>query len=261
MKRFLSLLMPAAVALTLCAGSAAAATNYYLKIDTIDGASVVKGHEKAIELSSFSWGVSNSGSFGGGGGGGSGKTSFSDLSWAQGVDQSVVGLFTGVASGKHFAKATLDVVKAGPQPLNFFRMDFFNNTLSSLQFSGGGDYLVASASLQSSKITMTYWPQLKDGTRGTPIIGSWDLAANAPAVFEGDINVLTGLFLSGGNLDLGGLPIQAPVPEPQTWALMGLGLLALCLRVKASGKRTSGPALHPHSRPANHDLAPQLGQG
>ena len=237
MKRFLSLLMPAALALTLISGPAAAATNYYLKIDSIDGASVDKGYEKAIELNAFSWGVSNSGSLGSGAG--SGKASFSDLSWTQGVDQSVVGLFTGVASGKHFAKATLNVVKSGVTPLNFFRMDFFGNTLSNLQISGGGDFPSASASLESTKITMTYWPQLKDGSRGTPIIGTWDLAANAPAVFEGDINVLTGLFLSGGNLDLGGLPIQAPVPEPQSWALMGLGLVALLWRVKATGKRAA----------------------
>lgn len=239
MKRLLSLFMPAALALTLFSGPAAAATNYYLKIDSIDGESVAKGYEKAIELNAFSWGVSNSGSLGGGGGG-SGKASFSDLSWTQLVDSSVVGLFTGVASGQHFAKATLNVVKAGATPLNYFRMDFFENTLSSLQISGGGDSPSASASLQSTKITMTYWPQLKDGSRGTPIIGSWNLAANAPSVFEGDINVLTGLFLSGGNLDLGGLPIQAPVPEPQTWALMGLGLVALLWRVKATGKRAAG---------------------
>ena len=247
MKRFLALLMPAALALTLFSGSAAAANDYYLKIDTIDGESTVKDHEKAIAISSFSWGVSNSGSLGGGGGG-SGKASFSDLSWSQSVDRSVVGLFTGVASGQHFAKATLDVVKAGAKPLNFFRMDFFNNTLSSLQIGGGGDFPVANASLQSTKITMTYWPQLGDGSLGKPIIGSWNLTTNAPTVFEGDINVLTGLFLSGGNLDLGGLPIQAPVPEPQSWALMGLGLLALCLRVKATGKRAAGPALLPALR-------------
>lgn len=244
MPRFLSLLMPAALALTLFSGSANAVPDYYLKIDTISGESTVKGHERAIELSSFSWGISSSS---GGGGGGAGKASFSDLSWTQGVDSSVVGLFTGVASGREFGKATLDVVKGGTRPLTFFRMDFFDSTLSSLQISGGGDLPIANASLRSGKITMTYWPQLKDGSLGGPIIGTWNLATNAPTVFEGDINALTGLFLSGGNVDLGGLPIPAPVPEPETWALMGLGLLALAwrLRFKATEKRSSGPALLP----------------
>ena len=41
-----------------------AGSDYLLKIKTIDGESKQKGHEKWIELQSWSWGESNAGSSG-----------------------------------------------------------------------------------------------------------------------------------------------------------------------------------------------------
>ena len=56
-----------------------AAVDYFLKIEGIEGESLQKGHEKQIEIMSFSWGESNTGSFAGNLGGGSGKVSMNDF--------------------------------------------------------------------------------------------------------------------------------------------------------------------------------------
>ena len=43
------------------------ATDYFLKLDGIDGESAQKGHENQIDLLSWTWGESNSGSSSDGG--------------------------------------------------------------------------------------------------------------------------------------------------------------------------------------------------
>jgi type VI secretion system secreted protein Hcp len=77
----------------------------FLKIDGITGES--QGGE--IELSSFSWGVSNTASSGTGGGGGTGKASFEDFSFTARVGKQSPLLFGAVAQGKHFPNAILTV--------------------------------------------------------------------------------------------------------------------------------------------------------
>ncbi len=58
------------------------ATDYFLKLEGIDGESEQKDHANEIELLSWSWGETNSGSAAGGGGQGSGKVDMQDFSFA-----------------------------------------------------------------------------------------------------------------------------------------------------------------------------------
>lgn len=223
MKRIATVL---ALGLSLWLGSAHAAVDYFLKVGDIDGEATQKDHENWIDVFSFSWGLSNASSGGGGAGGGTGKAVFSDFSWMQGLDSSVVPLFLAVASGQRFETATFDVVRTGDRSETFFQMIFGDASPNSLSLSGAGDDIFASASLGADMVTMRYRPQDERGGYGDWIEGTWDLRRNAPAVFSGDPNVLTGLLLAGPtsvriDADIG------VVPEPATGALMAGGLLLL----------------------------------
>ena len=64
-----------------------AASDYFLKIDGIDGESTDDRHKGEIDIQSFSWGVSNSGSMSSGSGGGAGKASFQDIHFTRQLDK------------------------------------------------------------------------------------------------------------------------------------------------------------------------------
>lgn len=209
------------------------AHDYYLKIDTIKGSSVQEQHKDWIDIDTFSWSVQREASSGG-----ASKASFSELSWEQAVDAAVVPIFMGVAMGTVFKNATLDVVAANQRSAApFFQMVFKDVGLTRLEISGsGGVSPSAEAALIATEITMRYWTQDATGRLSeTPIEGTWSLKTNTGG-FNGDIHVLTGLFLAGAaSVDLSGLPLPTapvPVPEPGSAALLLLGLLPLGWRAR-----------------------------
>jgi type VI protein secretion system component Hcp len=214
------------------ASSAHAASVYFLQIGDIKGESTDKNHKDWIDINSFSWGISNTGSVGSGGGGSAGKAIISPLSWTQDLDASVSHMYLGVASGTHYPKATLDVQQVGTKLSDvYFQMVFEDVMLSSLNINGAGDHPSASGSLVYSKLTMTYRPQKADGSLGAPIVGGWDLKKNVAAdAFFGSPDVLQGLILAGG-------PSPSAVPVPAAVWLFGSGLLGLIGFVRRSARR------------------------
>lgn len=62
-----------------------------------------------------------------------------------------------------------------------------------------------------------------DGSYDEPVAGSRDVANGG--AFSGDPQVLMGLFLANPT-GVGTIPV---VPEPQTWALMAIGLAGIVL--------------------------------
>ena len=222
MKKFVAI---AGLAVSCLAAPVWSAPSYFLKIDTIEGESVDKDHSKWIDADSWSWGVAHAGSTGTGGGAGVGKAVFEDFSWQQGVDKSVVPMFLGVATGKHYKDVTLDVVTGGEKPQSFFQLVFADAMLTLLNLRGG-DALEADAALNYQKVTLRYRPMDPKGGMGSWIEGSFDLQG-AKASFSGDARVIEGLLLAGGDVSLDAAAFTTPVPEPSAWAMMGAGLLAL----------------------------------
>ena len=144
-----------------------AGSDYLLKIKTIEGESTQKGHEKWIELQSWSWGESNAGSSGLGSGAGSGKVSMQDFHFTMEYGISSPKLFGACAVGEHIADAILHIRKAGGNQEVFVEWKFTDILISSYQTGGSGQgnpLPTDQCSFNFTKLEMEYKPQKKDGT-------------------------------------------------------------------------------------------------
>ena len=157
------------------------ASDYLLKIDGIKGESEDAKHKDEIEIESFSWGATQSGTFSTGGGGGAGKVSFQDVHFTTKVNVASPNLMIACASGQHIKLATLTVRKAGKDQQEYYIIKLSDNLVSSYQSGGseGSNALpVDQFSLNFAKIEFEYKSQKPDGSLGAPIKGGWDLKAN-----------------------------------------------------------------------------------
>src|ERR1700744_3275801 len=135
--------------------------DYFLKIDGIEGESQDDKYKDQIHLSSFSFGVTNAGTGGSNLGSGGGRSNIQDLHFTKTIDKSSPNLFIACATGKHFPKAQLIARRAGENPQVYLTYDLEEVFVSSISTSGheGGGLAQESASLNFSKVTLTYTPQ------------------------------------------------------------------------------------------------------
>ena len=155
-----------------------AGSDYLLKIKTIDGESNQKGHEKWIELQSWSWGESNAGSSGLGSGAGSGKVSMQDFHFTVEYGISSPKLFLACACGEHIGDAELHIRKAGGDQQTFVTWKFTDILISSYQTGGSGHgnpLPTDQVSFNFTKIEMEYKPQKADGTLGAAVKTGYDV--------------------------------------------------------------------------------------
>lgn len=156
------------------------AVDMFLEIKECPGESTKKGHEGQIEITSFSFGAVQSGSFArGGAGGGSGKAEFQDISIVKEVDKSSPKLFQACAAGTHFQMATIYVRKAGDKPLEYYKVELKDLIVSSVQNSGaaGGDSVMESITLNTAQINFTYVEQDAKGGAGKTVTAGYDVRA------------------------------------------------------------------------------------
>src|SRR6266851_7907683 len=157
-----------------------AAVDYFMKIDGIEGESTDEAHKGAVNVESFSFGVTQTGSFGGGGGGGAGKAQFQDLHFTSKTSKASPKLFLACASGEHIKKAQLFCRKAGgeQQPFEFMKVTFTDVLVSSYQTGGSGDQPSKSLSLNFAKVEFIWFEQSAAGTAGSVVSAGWDIKAN-----------------------------------------------------------------------------------
>jgi type VI secretion system secreted protein Hcp len=155
----------------------------FLKLEGIDGESTRKGYEKQMAILSFSWGGSNPSTIGVTGGGGGGKGELSSLSFMKKADSASPLTFQKCMEGEHIKKATLTLLKSGgKEAVDFVKYEMEKVYIDSVQYSGssgGDDQPIESISLSFGKLSYTFTPQKADGTKGSPVVGQWDVTTVA----------------------------------------------------------------------------------
>lgn len=162
------------------------AVNILLRIEgpKVEGESVIKGHEKDIDVQSWGWGMTQSGSMHVATGGGTGKVSVQDIHLSKKVDKASPVLMKHCCSGEHFDKATLFVYKAGgDKAVDYMTIKMEKVLISSVTHGGhgGDDTINESISLNFSKYELEYKPQTEKGAPSAGVIQKWDIAKNAPS--------------------------------------------------------------------------------
>ncbi len=157
-----------------------AAVDYFLKLDGIDGESTDDKHKGEIDVESWSWGETNSGTHAGGGGGGAGKVSMQDFHFVMKVNKASPKLALNCATGEHIKKAVLTCRKAGGEQQEYLLVTMSDLLVSSYQTGGssGSVIPVDQISLNFSKIEFEYKPQDEKGKVGSPVKVGYDLKLN-----------------------------------------------------------------------------------
>jgi type VI secretion system secreted protein Hcp len=177
------ILIIAILGFTIIAGTASqafAAVDMFIKIDTIEGESTDKTHGKEIDVLSWSFGASQSGSMAMGGGAGAGKVVMQDFHFTKSVDKSSPKLFEALATGKHLKEAKLVLRSAGGSQVEYLVITLSDVLVSSYSTGGssGEDRPIESISLNFAQIKMSYVEQDAKGSAGAAVEFGWDIKAN-----------------------------------------------------------------------------------
>lgn len=156
-----------------------AASDYFLKLDGIDGESAQDGHKGEIDVESWSWGETNAGTTHHGGGGGAGKVQMQDFHFVMRYNKASPKLKLACAEGTHIKKATFTARKAGGKQEIFLTINFSDLLVSSYQTGGskGSTEIMDQISLNFAKIETEYKEQKADGSMGGAIKTGYDIKA------------------------------------------------------------------------------------
>jgi type VI secretion system secreted protein Hcp len=161
------------------------ASDYLLEIEGIQGEAQDKQIKNAIEIASFSGGVTHPGSMAMGTGGSTGQSSFSDLSLTSTISKASPNIAQYCATGKHVGKVTLHVRKAtgdGGQQ-EYLTYELTDAMISSYMLSGAesSEQLpMESYSFNFAKIKVSYRPQnTKTGALDPAVEFTYDIKARS----------------------------------------------------------------------------------
>ena len=156
------------------------ATDIFAKIGDIKGESLDDKHKGEIDVLSWSWGVTQSGTMGHGGGGGEGKANFNDFNFTHHVDKSSPVLLKACATGEHIKEATITVRKAGKGQQEFLIIKMNDIIITGVAPSGAGDGAATAehVALQFAKVDLEYKPQKADGSLDAGVHFKYDIKGN-----------------------------------------------------------------------------------
>ncbi len=154
-----------------------AMVDYFLKIDGIQGESQDKTHKNEIEIESFSWGATQSGTASHGSGMGAGKVQMQDFHFVMRINKSSPKLMLACANGEHIKSATLICRKAGKEQQEYLKVTFTDLLVSNYQTGGSAGDVVPmdQIALNFSKVEIEYKEQKPDGSLGGAIKAFYDM--------------------------------------------------------------------------------------
>jgi type VI secretion system secreted protein Hcp len=152
----------------------------FFKYGSIKGESQDSKHPSEIQLESFSFGVSNTGSFAFGGGGGTGKANFQSFNLTKKVDAASPSLFLACCTGQHSPTAVVSIRKAGGTQEDYLIYTFSDTMIDSYQVGGstGSELPIESVSFGYGKMEIEYKTQDAKGMLGKPVKAGYDLTKN-----------------------------------------------------------------------------------
>jgi len=158
------------------------AVNAYLIVDGIEGPSTSRA--KAIDILSFSFGVSQTSVYGAGASGKeakAGRADFSNLTYMQVLDKTYPLMFDHCASGDIIKKVELFYDKpVKDKQEDYFKIELTDVLITSVQISGSNENPVVSISLAFQKVAVAYAAEKDDGTLEAFLPKGYDLATLKP---------------------------------------------------------------------------------
>ena len=156
------------------------ASDIFAKIGDIKGESLDDKHKGEVEVLSWSWGVTQSGTMAHGGGGGEGKANFNDFNFTHHIDKASPVLLKACATGEHIKDAIVTVRKAGKGQQEFLIIKMNDIIITSVSPSGAGDGAATAehVALQCAKVDLEYKPQKADGSLDAGVHFKYDIKGN-----------------------------------------------------------------------------------
>ena len=156
------------------------ASDIFAKIGDIKGESLDDKHKGEIEVLSWSWGITQSGTMAHGSGGGEGKANFNDFNFTHHIDKASAVLMKACATGEHIKEATITVRKAGKGQQEFLIIKMADIIITGVAPSGAGDGAATAehVALQFAKVDLEYKPQKADGSLDAGVHFKYDIKGN-----------------------------------------------------------------------------------
>jgi type VI secretion system secreted protein Hcp len=158
------------------------AVNAYLFVEGVDGPSTSKPNH--IDVLSFSWGVSQTSTYGAGASGKeakAGRADFSNLTVMKVLDKTTPFLADHCASGDILKKVYILYDKpVGDGQQDYFRIFLQDALITSLQLSGSNENPTESVSFAFQAIEVAYRPEKDDGTLDGALSKGYDLETLKP---------------------------------------------------------------------------------
>ena len=146
----------------------------FIKFDGIDGESADTVHRGAVQVLSWSWGLTAT-TASGGGGGSAGKATPQELRVVHRYDKASPLLAKTAASGTHLKTAVLTARKAGGAQQEFFKVTMKDVVITSVSDSDDGTGTTEQLAMTYGEIDFSYQPQDSAGNLGPEVKFDWNV--------------------------------------------------------------------------------------